>query len=140
MRIRASAIIRHDGKIILVKRQKGYDDKKVTYFVIPGGGVEEGEDITTATMREIDEEIGITVRLTDECFKLKTDEKEEYFFVADYESGEIGTGMGPEFTSRDYDKYGSYEIITVGKDEIDSLNLMPPEAKEYILKNIENIF
>ena len=91
-----------------------------------------GEDVKTATHREIEEEIGIKIKLSDECFHLENEEKNEYFFVADYESGEIGTGTGPEFTNSDYEKYGSYEIVLVSKDEIGELNLLPPEVKEYI--------
>ena len=41
MRIRASAIIRYKEKIILIKREKGYGNEKITYYVMPGGGVEE---------------------------------------------------------------------------------------------------
>lgn len=133
MRIRASAIIRYKGKIILIKREKGYGESKITYYVIPGGGVEMDEDVKTATHREIEEEIGIKIKLSDEFYHLENEEKNEYFFIADYESGEIGTGTGPEFTSRDYEKYGSYEVVLVEKEKINNLNLLPPEIKEYIM-------
>lgn len=134
-RVRASAIIKYDGKIILIKREKGYDENKRTYYVIPGGGVEESEDLIEATVREIDEELGITIDFSGECFHLETEEKDEYFYVASYKSGTLGTGTGPEFTEGDYDRYGSYEVVLKTKEEIETLNLLPSEAKEYILKN-----
>lgn len=135
-RIRASAIVFFDSKLITVYREKMVNGVLKKYYVIPGGGVEENEAIEEATKREILEEVGIDIELTDKYFYLEKEDAEEYFYIANYVSGIIGTGTGPEFTDRDIEKYGTYEIKLVEKDEIKNINLLPPEAKEYILTNL----
>ena len=135
-RIRAAAIIFIDNKLITIYREKNVDGELKKYYVIPGGGVEDGETIEYATKREILEEVGINIELTDKYFYLEKENSEEYFYISNYISGTIGTGTGPEFTDRDIQKYGTYEIKLVPKEEIKNINLLPPEVKEYILQNI----
>lgn len=135
-RVRASAIIFVNNNLITVYREKMVNGILKKYYTIPGGGVEYGESIEEATKREVIEEIGINISLTDKYFYLEKENVEEYFYIADYVDGEIGTGTGPEFTIRDIEKYGLYEIKLIDKDEIFKINLLPPEVKEYILKEI----
>lgn len=135
-RIRASAIIFIDDKLITVYREKMIDGILKKYYVIPGGGVEENETIEEATKREVLEEIGIEIKLLDKYFHLQKEDSEEYFYIAKYKSGTIGTGTGPEFTERDVEKYGTYEIKLVPKEKIKEINLLPPEVKGYILQNL----
>ncbi len=134
--IRAAAIVFIDDKLVTVYREKKVEDKLKKYYVIPGGGVEDGETLEYATKREILEEVGIEIELTDKYFYLEKENAEEYFYIANYISGTIGTGTGPEFTDRDIQKYGTYEIRLIPKNEIININLLPPEVKEYILKNM----
>jgi len=135
-RIRASAVIFTDNKLITVYREKMVNGVLKKYYVIPGGGVEENETIEECAKREILEEVGIDIEITNKYFYLEKEETEEYFYMANYVSGKIGTGTGPEFTNRDIEKYGTYEIKLIEKDELKNINLLPPEAKEYILSNI----
>ena len=53
-RNRGAAIIVQEGKIALIKRIR--EDE--TYYVFPGGGIEEGETAEEAMKREIYEELG----------------------------------------------------------------------------------
>ena len=71
--------------------------------------------------------------------KVKT-ERRQYFFVAKYKSGKIGTGIGEEMTNINYEKYGAYipEIIPI--DEIKNIKLLPEEIKSIIISNINEIF
>ena len=136
-RIRASAIIFVDDKLITVYREKMVDGSLKKYYTIPGGGVEKGEDIIEGTKREIMEEIGIDVEVTSEYFYLEDEKSKQYFYMANYISGIIGSGEGPEFTSRDIEKYGLYEVRLIDKDEISRINLLPPQVKKYIIDNIK---
>lgn len=136
LRPRASAIIKYNDGIILVHRIKGEGENKDEYYAVPGGGVEEGESVEEATIREIKEEVGIDIKLTDKYYKLYSAHRWQYFYVAEYVLGEIGTGDGPEFTSPDYAKYGSYNIEVVPYDEIKNINLLPQEVKEIIINEI----
>ncbi len=54
-RIRVSAIIRWQERMLLCRQEKPGKE----YWLLPGGGVEEGETLTEALRRELREELGI---------------------------------------------------------------------------------
>jgi 8-oxo-dGTP diphosphatase len=58
-RIRVSAILRRDDRILLCRHEKGGKD----YWLLPGGGVNSGESLVDALHRELLEEVGITDEL-----------------------------------------------------------------------------
>ena len=141
-RIRASAIIRYEGNVVLMYRKKFKEGKEVEYYTIPGGGVEAGETVLEAVKREILEEVGIEINITEEYFYLEDETSIQYFYISDYVSGKIGSGTGPEFSNRagNIERYGIYRIEIIYKEQIKDINLMPPEIKGYILENVEKIF
>ncbi|MDD2627299.1 MAG: NUDIX domain-containing protein [Clostridia bacterium] len=139
-RKRAAVIIQCESGIILIYRKKIVDDKLKEYYVIPGGGVDEGETIENAAIREIKEEIGIDIELGEMIFFFEKEEAEEYFFQGKYMAGRIGTGTGEEFSNNSEEyrkKYGTYHIKIINKEEIKNINLLPPQIKEYIENNME---
>jgi len=60
-RIRVAAVLVQDGALLLVRHVKG----NKTYWLLPGGGVEYGESLEDALVRELREEAGITIRVRD---------------------------------------------------------------------------
>jgi ADP-ribose pyrophosphatase YjhB (NUDIX family) len=58
-RIRVSAILRWQGRMLLCRHEKG----ERQYWLLPGGGVNSGESLTRALHRELSEEIGIDDRI-----------------------------------------------------------------------------
>lgn len=54
-RIAAGGIVIHNDRILLVR----YRGSQGTYLVAPGGGIEDGEALTAAAEREVEEETGI---------------------------------------------------------------------------------
>lgn len=56
-RIRVGALVVNGGRILLVRHEK--DGR--TYWLLPGGGVEEGEPLEDAMRREFAEECGLPV-------------------------------------------------------------------------------
>ena len=54
-RMGARGIIEYDGKFFLVRNVVSPD-----FWCLPGGGIEEGEDVMSAIVRELIEETGIT--------------------------------------------------------------------------------
>lgn len=57
VRVRVSAVILVDGRLVLVRHRRG--DR--AYHLLPGGGVEAGETMPTAVAREVLEETGLVV-------------------------------------------------------------------------------
>jgi 8-oxo-dGTP diphosphatase len=55
-RIRVSALLRWQGRILLCRHEKA---GRGEYWLLPGGGVNAGESLTDALARELSEEIGI---------------------------------------------------------------------------------
>lgn len=137
---RASAIIPYKDGLIVIKRIKGDNENREEYYTIPGGGQEEGESIEEATLREIREELGIKVELTDKCYELESQGRKQYFFVAKYKSGKIGSGNGEEMININYERYGLYipEIIELNK--IKHIKLLPKEIKDIIISDFNDIF
>lgn len=54
-RIRVSAILRRERRILLVRHEKGGRE----YWLLPGGGVKAGETLARALQRELTEEVGL---------------------------------------------------------------------------------
>src|SRR3989338_7436056 len=95
---RVRAIIIDSSKILLINRIKGSD----SYWVIPGGGVEQGESHEQSVKRECIEELGIEVRMRALFVQRISDKpgmegQHEFFYLCDMVGGRVGNGQGPEF-------------------------------------------
>ena len=137
----ARAIIKNpynEDEIITIKRGKNVDNKYIEYYTFPGGHVEENETYEETVIRELNEELGIEVKVEKEFSHIYNNDldREEVFFVCKYINGEIGTGNGPEFVNKDFEKYGSYEIVNLNLNELEKYNLLPAEIKEKIILNM----
>src|SRR5436189_5903255 len=59
-RIRVSAILRWEGRVLLCRHEKSGRE----YWLLPGGGVNGGESLVQALRRELEEEVGVGEDLT----------------------------------------------------------------------------
>ena len=92
----------NNEKFYSIKRTKIKNGNKNIYYTIPGGHLEDKESYEEATLREIKEELGIDIKIKEELISLFNEDlkRQETFFIADYISGEIGTGDGEEWSGK----------------------------------------
>jgi len=79
----ARAIIIDVGRILLVERKRD----GLSYFSIPGGGIESGETPEQTVAREISEEITITIKVDRQVYVWHEGERTHYFFLCEYIAG-----------------------------------------------------
>lgn len=89
MRDRGSVVLVENKKVGLIKRVR----EGITYYVFPGGGIEEGETPEIAAKREAFEELGVKVNIK-ECIAKVVFNGTQYFFLAEIDEGTFGTGKG----------------------------------------------
>ena len=86
-----AAIIRKEGKFLICQRPKGKNCELLWEF--PGGKIERGETGEQCIVREIQEELGVTLRvlrkLTDVAYEYPDRTVHLHFYVTEIESGEL---------------------------------------------------
>lgn len=97
-----------NGDVLMLHRKT----QKRTQWEIPGGGVEAGEEPDAAAIRELQEELGVTVQIVHELGHRKFTEGANNFdytwFLAEITDGEPSI-KEPEL----YDKFGYLSLVTL---------------------------
>ncbi len=134
MQKRVRGILIKDGIIALIKRTRDGE----TFYVFPGGGVEEGETDEDALKREMKEELGVDISVKaliakQKFGRIKSKECMNFFYICDNKGGKFGTGKGPEYTAGNgYE--GLHEPVEIPSNEVSKLDLRPADVKDLILK------
>ena len=95
-------IVRNDdGKILMVRQ----DHPERTVWMVPGGGIEEGETAAEAVVREMKEETGLDVTVGPMIFHVEEVSEQRgqrfvNFFLADVSGGQLRLGSDPEFDAQ----------------------------------------
>ena len=121
-RIQARAIIISDDKLLSMYREK----EGRIFYTFPGGGIEPNETEEDCVKREVLEEFGITVKPIKKLYTYESQNSVEHFYLADWISGEFGSGNGEEF--QDNRNKGVYIPKMIKIWDIPNLPLMPPEV------------
>jgi 8-oxo-dGTP pyrophosphatase MutT (NUDIX family) len=125
-----------NNKILAIKRIK----KDEVYYVFPGGGVEEGEELEEALKRECREELGVEIKIiknfASERFNRGNMKQMEYFYICKIISGEIGTGNGPEYdVNSNYEGIHGIEWIS---DKFQDYDLRPENISSKLFNYFKN--
>lgn len=129
-RIRATAVVIKDGKILMIHRLcDGYE-----YYVFPGGTVEEGEVPEVGVLRELKEETNADGKLIEKIFQfIDTDETDHQLFLCDYISGDIGLTKGSVEDLKTTEN-NTYEPMWVDVNKIPTLDIWPKKVKEFLVQ------
>ncbi len=127
-RLRGAVVLIEDGNVALIRRI----NERGTYYVFPGGGVEPGETVRDAAIREAHEELGVTVRLGDLLYVVHFVD-EQHYFAAHTVAGDFGTGNGAEFSSDA--EAGSYEPVWLPCADLAQHDVYPACLAELISLN-----
>ena len=122
-RIRSAVLIWRDGEVLLVRHEKGGR----SYWLVPGGGVDPGETMADAGVRELREETGYDVevgRLVLLCEAIDPEPGGRHIVNAVY-SGTVRAGalsVGVDKALRD--------AKWLPVDELTTLEMYPPVGAE----------
>ncbi|ALC82768.1 MULTISPECIES: NUDIX hydrolase [Bacillus] len=112
MRDRGSAVLIENNQVALIKRKR----EDSTYYVFPGGGIENGE--TAERKNYCERPSGKS-----EVYGM------QYFFLAEIIGGDFGTGQGKEFSNK---KRGTYEPMWIDIHSLSSIDIRPREVSARI--------
>ena len=121
-RARARAIIIHEGKMVSMYRER----QGRVFYTFPGGGMEGTETEEECVKREVFEEFGLIVKAIKKVYTYENKNSIEHFYIADWLSGEFGSGEGEEFEENRNN--GVYIPKLIEISDIPNIPLMPPEV------------
>ncbi len=137
---RAVAIVIRDNEVLLMERK----NNEKHYFVFPGGGVEEGETIEEAVLREVMEETTLKVKIEKKLYAHYYDSSykgrsSQFFYLCSYISGEPKLCEANE--KEDMKKGNNYyKPQWVKVDVLQNLLVYPLEIRDWLLEDIKNNF
>lgn len=126
MRDRGSVVIIQNKSVGLIKRIRNGS----SYYVFPGGGLENGETPKEGAKREALEELGVEVKI-EECIAKVEYKGTQYFFLSDIINGTFGTGDDEEYTDMDRNR-GTYLPLWVDIDKLESIDVKPKEVAQKV--------
>ena len=127
MRRRAAIVVidNHEGRVLLIRRHK-YGRN---YYVVPGGGVENGETVAEAALREVKEETGLDVTIERKLWECNNQGQPEHYFLAFSFQGDLCLG-GPEVDRQS--RHNTYCPEWVPLSKLDDIPLVPKTVSEQI--------
>ena len=132
MSVRARVVLVEDGRVALIERHRAGQ----RYFLFPGGGVEPGETVETAAIREAWEELGVRVELGEMLFDEEFGDVRFVYFAARVVGGEFGTGAWPDHAARSErarELSGTHTPVWLPLSRLDGLDVRPRALVERLI-------
>ena len=134
---KATRLIIEDGEnLIFIKRTKKVNGSPKTFYVLPGGMLDENETWEQAGIREAKEELNIDIQVDELLVEEYNEEldKQERFYFATILNGKVSNGSCEEFQNMSIDNpYGLYEVVRISKKEIAAYNILPVTIKDKLV-------
>ena len=117
-------VLDNENRMLMVKQH--HEEKDI--WMVPGGGIEDGEDTLHAGIRELLEETGLDIEMGPLLWHVEEvsgrGQRFVDFFLADIVGGHLGLGTDPEF-----DENGQVlrEVKFLTREEIKGLKYLYPE-------------
>ena len=117
-------ILDKENRILMVKQH--HDEKDI--WMVPGGGIEEGESSMAAAVREMKEETGLDVEIDRLIWHTEEvsarGQRFVNFFMGRIKGGELTLGADPEF---DNEHQVLREVRFMSREEIEQVEHLHPE-------------
>ena len=121
----ARAIVVHDGRILLMKRNK-YGQQ---FYCLPGGGVESGEQPDEVAVRELREETSVTAETVRQVYQEDiTEFGLSDYFLCRYISGEPAVAPSAPEAAANLEGHNTYEPMWVTMDALSASKVLPGEV------------
>jgi len=129
-------LITPDGDLLTIQRIRLGQDP---YWVLPGGGVESGEDLETALARELREELAATAEVHSLLHILDHGAERQYFYLARAQdwSAEPADRTGPEFTDPERGEY-HLQPIQLTVPALTAISLKPDPLADFLLNHLRS--
>ncbi|MFK0227417.1 NUDIX domain-containing protein [Streptomyces sp. NPDC090303] len=120
---RAVLVTADDTMLVIRRTRPGIP----VYWVLPGGGVEPGDESREAALhREIHEEIAGKADIIRLLHTLETDDERQLFYLARIATWSFEDRTGPEFSAEGRGQY-ALEEVPLTLEGLDGIDLKPEE-------------
>lgn len=117
-------ILDNQNRMLMVKQE--HEDRDI--WMVPGGGIEEGENSVDAAVREIKEETGLDIEVGKLIWHVEevSERGQRFvnFFMGRIIGGQMALGLDPEF---DEDSQVLREVKFMSRQEIEEIPVLYPE-------------
>ncbi|MFC4012416.1 NUDIX domain-containing protein [Nonomuraea purpurea] len=130
-------LVTPDNGVLTIKRVR---PATAPYWVLPGGGVENGDaSLEAALLREVREELGGEAHIHSLIHVVDGAEERQLFFLATIESWDLAERTGPEFTDPSRGEYHVQEVPLTAAG-IASIDLKPEQVAELLAEHESGVF
>lgn len=132
---RVEGLVIKENQILAIHRiNKGKE-----YYVLPGGGWEDGETEEQGVKREVKEEASIDIEVDRKIFELKTkNESRKVVYLCKYLGGEITLGDFNEKKDMEENPSNLYEPMWIPINNLPNITLYRLEFRDWFIDNYVN--
>lgn len=130
MRTSVRALIQRKDRVLLIRRSRGNE----TYHVLPGGGVEEGENLFEALRREVHEELSVEGTVGEKLLEFIDSYKDlntlHVIFRVEIGDQVVSFDNSPESTKATADN--GYSLVWVANRDLPELDIRPSQISTWL--------